>query len=490
MEFRRELSAVSSLAVLLVVASSVLLGFVFAALIPGLGVAAGIALGAIISPTDAVAVSIVRKAGVSERVLTVLQGESMLNDASALVVLRTAIAATAATVSLWSAVGNFLYVVAAAAAIGFVVGKLSLSVRSRAGDARVNTMLSFAAPFVASIPAERLGASGLVAAVVAGLVVGRGGPRRLPPRHRLSDRQTWAVASLVLEGAVFLLMGLELSSIVADVHSDHRGVWNGLALGALALVLTVAVRGVYITPLIARLRLASRRAKIREPRAAAKQRQLSQAPDVDPETASTRREELAEELEKRRRSRAERKVYDLDYFLAKPLGWGDGAIITWAGMRGVVTVAAAQTLPADTPSRPLLVFVAFVVAAASLLLQGSTLSWVANRFGSPAPVAQPHTDEETRRLAEILQRAAETTVQQHPSETTRAVYRRLRSRAHDDSGGTEDLRQLQIKVIAAQREALLDARDTGTVGSSLLDSTLDDLDAQEITIDMQGRNRS
>jgi NhaP-type Na+/H+ or K+/H+ antiporter len=189
MNFRREFGAISGLSFVLVVLSSLVVGASFAWLIPGLGLAWGIALGAIVSPTDAVATSIVKRAGAPSRVVTILEGESLLNDATALVILRAAIAGAAVSVSLWGVLYSFVYSIAVAGIVGFVVGHLNLLVRARVEEASVNTAISFTVPFLAAIPAEELGASGLVAAVVAGLVTGHHAPQFLSPQHRLSDSQ-------------------------------------------------------------------------------------------------------------------------------------------------------------------------------------------------------------------------------------------------------------------------------------------------------------
>ena len=170
LNFRREFGAISGLS--FVVVSSLVVGAAFAWLIPGLGLAWGIALGAIVSPTDAVATSIVKRAGAPSRVVTILEGESLLNDAIALVIMRAAIAGAAVSVSLWGVLYSFVYSIAVARIVGFVVGHLNLLVRARVEEASVNTAISFTVPFLAAIPAEELGASGLVAAVVAGLITG------------------------------------------------------------------------------------------------------------------------------------------------------------------------------------------------------------------------------------------------------------------------------------------------------------------------------
>ena len=189
MEFRRAFGAVSGLSVLLVVLSAGAIGLLLT--VPDLGLAGGIALGAILSPTDATATAIVRRTGVTSRVVTVLEGEGLLNDATALVLLRAAIAAGAASVSIGGVLGEFALAVVVAVVLGVVVGRLGLMARRRVADPTVNTVLSLATPFVASLPAEALGTSGVVAAVAAGLVTGHGAIRHLSPQHRLSDKDNW-----------------------------------------------------------------------------------------------------------------------------------------------------------------------------------------------------------------------------------------------------------------------------------------------------------
>ncbi|WP_314676395.1 sodium:proton antiporter [uncultured Rhodococcus sp.] len=464
MEFRREFGAIGGLSVLLVVVSALVLGVFFSWVIPGLGIWWGIALGAIVSPTDAVATSIVKKLPVSPRVVSILEGESLLNDATALVLLRTAIAGAAASVSLWSVLGKFAFAVVVAAVIGVVVGKVNLMVRARVTDSTVNTVISFTVPFLAAIPAEELGASGLVAAVVAGLVTGYDAPRKLSPRHRLSDSQNWRTVELVLEGAIFLVMGLELSSIVDDVRVDHEGIFTAVFVAAGALFLTILVRALYVAPL---LRALQARANFRErmkPRLSDIANRLDNPEDYPPgERRSRRRAPSANQME-RFKVRVRRTVADIDYYLAAPLGWREGTIVIWAGMRGAVTLAAAQTLPEDTPSRSLLILVAFMVAAGSLILQGGTLKRVVVATG---PAAQDLTEselDEHRRLLDLLEDAAASVV---PPEG--------RSK-----------KRIRLDVIDAQRQALLDARDDGVFDARMLGSALAALDADQISLELKG----
>jgi monovalent cation/hydrogen antiporter len=468
MEFRREFSAIGGLSVVLVIATSVALGAFFAAVVPHLGLAWGIALGAIISPTDAVATSIVKQAPVPRRVVSMLEGESLLNDATALVLLRTAIAGVAAAFSFWEVVGDLLYAAALAVGIGYVVGRLILALRARVSDATVNTVLSFTAPFIAALPAEHLGASGLVAAVAAGLVTGRRAPRVLSPRHRLSDVQNWRTIELVLEGAIFLTMGLQLATILEDVEREHAGVAGAVGLGALALALVLLVRAAYVTPLLAGLRRRAERGRQIQPQMARIHEAL-----VDPERAPAALRRLESQRSGRWRwvrldlarftTRLRRSLADIEYFLQAPLGWREGSVVVWAGMRGAITVAAAQTLPADTPRRPQLILVAFVVAALSLLVQGGTLGAVV-RWIRPATPDPQHARDEHERLMHLL-----ASVELEPA--------------------VRSWKQERLALIDARRRLLLDARDDGTFDAESLEAALMNLDAEQLGLEVQGDPR-
>ncbi|WP_308800069.1 cation:proton antiporter [Agromyces silvae] len=516
MEFRREFSAIGGFSVLLVVLSAVVLGFVFAALIPGLGLAAGIALGAIVSPTDAVATSIVKRLGVSPRIVTVLEGESLLNDATALVLLRSAIAATAASVTFWDVAGDFLFAVAVALVFGYVVGKVNLWIRSRVTDATVNTVISLAVPFVASVPADALGASGLVAAVVAGLITGRGAIRNLTPQHRQSDVQTWRTVELILEGAVFLLMGLEMSALLHELTNEQLGIHHGIGLALVAVTLILLVRAAYVFPTLAVFAARTRRAAALRPRLTAAQQRLDdhdlaelaeEVADREVERrASTRRHMPSDARIARLRTQLRRKVADLDYFLAVPLGWREGTVIVWAGMRGAVTLAAAQTLPEDTPVRSLLVITAFFVAAFSLIGQGGTLPWLV-RVVKPAGVDHEAMAGERAEIRQLMRSVAEDVVRRRraPAEPVANADEAAAREAHAEGAIAEDaververeasalerrpaeeeFRRLRLEIIAAQRAALLEARDDGIFSSEVLGRMLETLDADQISMELR-----
>lgn len=277
MSFRRELRSITGLSVVLVLVSALALGW-FLAVALDISFAWGVALGAIVSPTDAVATAIARRVGVPGRVLTMLEGESLLNDASALVLLRSAVAAAAATtaISAGEVALGFLWALGLAIVIGFAVGWLLLLARSKVADPTVSTVLSYAAPFLAAVPAEQLEASGLVAAVVAGMVTGYGAPRLLSPRARLSDTQNWKAVELVLESGIFLLMGLQLHGLIT--HSDHgEGTLLLIAwVAAVGLLLTLLIRAGYVTTLIIGQRRRTQRYLGMEERRAAIQAYIEQ----------------------------------------------------------------------------------------------------------------------------------------------------------------------------------------------------------------------
>ncbi|GLZ44257.1 peptidase [Actinomycetospora sp. NBRC 106375] len=487
MDFRRAFGAVSGLSVLLVVISSVAIGLVADLLVPGLGLAGGIALGAILSPTDAAATAIVRRVGVTSRVTTVLEGEGLLNDATALVLLRAAIAASAATVSIGGVVGRFALAVVVAVAIGLVVGGLGLLARRHVTGPAVNTLLSFATPFVASIPAEELGASGLVAAVTAGLVTGHGATRWLPVRHRLSDTETWRIVELVLEGTIFLLMGLQLTAVLEDLHRSGAAGSLGLLVAAVALVATVVVRAGYVSVLVLWLRSSARRGSDMQSQLQDMDAQLQAGEEVTIRgrpVSLTTPQRIA-----RFQERVRLKIADIDYFRAAPLGPREGAVVVWAGMRGAVTLAAAQTLPIGFPQRSLLVFVAFAVAAGSLLLQGGTLALLV-RWVAPAP-AEVSSIAEQEALTERLTAANLAVLDRHAGEPEVAAYReRLAAQGGrpDPATSTDTRIRVRLEMIEAQRTALLAARDEGRFTSAALTAALENLDAEQISLELRGNS--
>jgi len=435
--FRRELAPVAVLAVLLVAVSAAVIGAVLTLVVPSLSLAWAVAMGAVLSPTDAVAISIARRLGVSQRIITVLEGEGLLNDATALVVLSSAVAAaTAGTVTVAGVVGDFATAVLVALVVGWAVGELTLHLRARITDASVDTVISFTIPFLAALPAEHLGGSGLVAAVVAGMVTGHRSPRLLPPDHRIAGQETWHTVELVLEGFIFLVMGLQLFGIVEEVSAAGPSITTAVWLAVLAGGLTVAVRAAVVAPMLVWLRRraerhATRWEEMSEPVQAFERRCQAiahgEVPEDmqipwDPHRRGIRRRlkralrlhhlPVSSERTQRRASaavnRIRRRGADVEYYRDEPLGLREGTVIVWAGMRGAVTLAAAQTLPASAPNRSFLLLVAILVAAGSLVIQGLTLPWMV-KVVRPS-MEGPADEEERGELVRLLVTAAKEVV--------------------------------------------------------------------------------
>lgn len=502
-EFRRDFGPIAGLSVLLVVLSSLGLGLFFAAVIPGLGLALGVALGAILSPTDAVATSIAKRLGIAPRVVTLLEGESLLNDATALVLLRTAVAALASGFAFADAVANFAWGVLLALALGALVGWGNLRVRERVSNPAANTALSFTVPFIAYLPTEHLGGSGLVAAVVAGIVTGQGAARRFTPEQRVSDRLNWRTIELILEGGVFLVFGLELKDIVGANLREHEGLWYGTWLALSALGIALAVRAVYVAGLIwvqGRRGRNSPRHRERAKRISERMDRIEEAYRADPTTLARRGEVDHARAERRFswvRHRVASTMADLDYYRDSPLGWRHGIIIVWAGMRGVVTLAAAQTLPNEgVEDRPLLIFVAFLVALFSLLLQGLTLAVVVRGVGLSEGGGEGPTRDEQRALDAELRRAAVAAVtsgtltrrdgQPFPADLVERAGARLTQPPDDDvTARARDLLELRLASIDAMRQELNRISHGGRYSTAALRHALAELDADQLSLELR-----
>ncbi|MEV5070544.1 sodium:proton antiporter [Microbacterium sp. LMI12-1-1.1] len=534
-EFRRDFGPIAGLSFLLVILSSIVLGVFFIAVIPGIHPAIAVALGAILSPTDAVATSIVKRLGVSRRVVTMLEGESLLNDATALVLLRTMIAsvAVATTVAGDTTVGvgflpAFAWGVLVAVVVGAVIGFLNLRLRALIKNSAANTAVGFVVPFIAYIPTEELGGSGLVAAVVAGIVTGQGAARWFSPEQRRSDEHNWQTIELVLEGAVFLVMGLELSDIVTQNMQDHNGLGTGLGIAAGALGIIIAVRAGYVSLLVwlqsrrargrQRSRLEAMSARIdeiatggaagsgaesdgradaatarhdapRPPASRRRRRNGRDEVDLDSPRAQRRLSSM--------RERVSRALGDLDYYQASPLGWKHGAIIVWAGMRGVVTLAAAQTLPRDeTADRALLVFIAFAVAVGSLMLQGFTLPWLVSvlrleRSGDDSldKAEQSALDDELRDAA-VAALSSPALRRRDGTEFSDDLVQVVGSRMVDppdetDTLPTRDLLELRLAMIEAMRTRLNQLSSGGGYSTPALRHALAELDADQLSLELR-----
>lgn len=315
----------------------------------------------------AAATSIGKRLGIPERTVLILEGESLVNDATSLVLLKTAVAAISGSFLLSTASGSFLLSITVAVAVGFFIGFVTVWIRSKLTNPVHDTVVTFIVPFVAFIPAEELHGSGVLAVVVTGLYTGHHAIKRFSATARTNERLNWHTIQFLLENGVFLVMGLQLHSLVDQViDSPLRFEHIGLLAVALVMLL-ILVRSIFMVPLI----VFSRKAAGRYERhrvgyeALAKRMQKNHSDD-----------ELDGHIGERLRKidlRSRRSVADLQHEIAHRLGWRDGVALSWSGMRGVVTLAAAQSIPLNVPYRAQIVLAAFAVALITLLLDGLTL---------------------------------------------------------------------------------------------------------------------
>jgi monovalent cation/hydrogen antiporter len=447
-DFRKLRGPITLLSVGLVIFTTFTVGLVAWAVVPGLPFAAGIALGAVVAPPDAVAASVVaRRVGMPRKLVRLLEGESLFNDAAALVALRTAIAAIAGSITLWQVGLDFVLALVGGGLAGAVVGFAATMLRARLTDLVTDTALSFAVPFVAYLVAEVAHGSGVLAVVIAGLILGHKSPAILSGSARIASRHNWQTIQFLLENMVFLLIGLQLRWIIEDVVTS--GVSPGVVIGicVAVLVATIASRIVWMVGI-----------------------------------------GTVKRVLRTLRPGKKRHVWP----------WGYSAVIAWAGMRGVVTLAAAFVLPADTPQRAVLLLAAFVVVAGTLLIQGMTLPGLIRRLRLPPPDPAEDALQEAAVLNDMtrvaLSKLEEIRGPDDPDEVIRRLRDRLRDRtdsAWEQLGRRSTLaetpsdayRRLRLELLDAEREEFLRARSNGTADDVVLRRVLARLDIEESMLD-------
>jgi len=494
-DFRRDFHAIAGLAVLLVAVTTLCFGLVFSALVGGIGLATSFALGAIISPTDSVAATTIGgRLGLPARLLTILEGEGLVNDASSLVLLASAVGAMTGTVHPLFIGLDFVRAVVLAIVAGSVVAMVSIWIRSLLTDSVLTTAVSFVVPFAAYLPAEQLHGSGVLAVVVAGLVAGHQSPRFLPAKDRMHESVNWQTIAFLLESGIFMVMGLQLKTLLNQAGTGMtartgltagtglglgKAVWLGLAASGLVIVL----RMLFVAPLVSVLRSEARHA-------------ARMGPMLDSMLERLERIELGRRMTQRRKERFSqnlvRKKADASFAVAESFGWRGGVVLAWAGMRGAVTVAAAQTLPASTPYRAQLLIIAFMVAVTTLLLQGLSLPRVIHLLAMPGDDPAADRAEYAELLAGMAGAASEVlgqpdVVDSYQAEIIDGVRARLFRVPPTGAGGDADAdadaaagdlteltktreqyRRLMLAVLDAEQSALLDARSLGSYRSRTL----------------------
>ena len=446
--FRADLGNIVSLAIGLVLASTVAAAGVALALVPGMTVPIAIALGAIVSPPDAVAATaVIERLAVPRRVVALLQGESLLNDATALTVYRVALSvAVAATPALTlTPIGRFVLVGAGGIAIGLAVGWLIAHVRARLSDLPVEITVSLLTPYAAYLPAELFGASGVLAAVTAGLYLGRRASRIMGSDVRLAGRAVWEMLIFLLNGIVFVLIGFQIAALGREMSRSAliTLVGTGLAVS----VALIAVRALWILGIAAWQRFVSRKRPALRP--------------------------------------------------------AEIVVLSWSGMRGVVSLAAALAVPlalpggSPLPAREAVIVITFTVILVTLVGQGMSLPLVirAVHLGGDgdARVEEQHA---RRELVDEAVRRIDALYDQWPGhrpllDQLRAAYRHRAEHVEqlDQAPGSEaeqelvEHRQIRRSVIDAQREAVLLMRDRGAIDDDVLRSIERELDLEEVRME-------
>lgn len=407
---------------------------------------AALALGAVVAPPDAVAATaIARKIGLPRRVVTILEGESLVNDATAIVTLRTAIATIAGSVSVWQIGGSFLVSALGGVIIGVLVALVVGKIRYFITDDLTDVAVSLLTPWVAYLPAEELHIpginghpSGVLAVVFAGLILGHKSPVIQSASSRLFERTNWATISYVLENSVFLLIGMQVSSIISALGNSAISSGRILVACVAALLGVILLRIVWVFPATYLPRL------------------IPAIGNADPKP---------------------------------PLSIA--FIVSWAGMRGVVTLAAVFLLPANTPHREVFVAIALFVTAGTLLIQGLTLPLLVKWL----KVQGPDRHEDHLQEATIYQAVTNAgLIWLDDQDVPEGVAKRLRERSNDRTnsvwerlGGAEtpsaQYSRVRATMLAKEREEVLKIRALGTVDQTVLKRVLDALDVEESILD-------
>jgi CPA1 family monovalent cation:H+ antiporter len=478
--FKRNLAPILRLGVGLVVITSFAVGGFAARVVPGLTFGTALVLGAVVAPPDAVtAVAIGRKLGMPKRVMTILTGESLVNDAAALTLFSVAAAAISGTEIVLE--NPFLYF-GYATVVGVLVGRAISSVvrwiRHHLHDSGLETVLGLIVPFAAYLLAEELHASGVLAVVVAGFTLGH---TSTEARYttRLQERQVWRSLDVLLEAFVFAYMGLQLRFVIDDVNGDGEPLGRLFVAALLVLLVVIAIRPVWVFAVFSS-RWLIRLLRLLPARIGGTTVAADRATDVDGVGGPGERP-----------------------------SWKHNALISWTGMRGVVTLAAASGIPLTAadgepfPNRASIQFVAFVVAVGTLMIQGITLPLLVRRLNI-STAGEEAAERRERRQAQSISRAASRRAvaelladppdgidpkllsriadRLREAQDTRVAYASgpdpdEREAAHNDL--TAAIRLLRERMLSAQRVALVEQRDAGSLDDEVLREVLEQLDYEQ-----------
>ena len=451
-DVRRDARSITLLSVGLVIATAAAVAVVAHQMV-GLPWAAAFTLGAIVSPTDPLAATeIMSRLGVPRRIVTVLEGEGLVNDATALVLYRAAIgAAVGGTFSAAEAGVRFIVAPIGGVLIGLAVGWLIAQVRRRIEDVPTEITLSVFTGYAAYLPAEALGVSGVLAAVTAGVYVGWHAHEIASSEARLQGFSFWTIAQFLLNALLFVLIGLQLPRVLDELSGRPPGqlIAYGLAVSATVIVMRI----VWVFATTAVIRALDRRDSQR----------LRRAP------------------------------------------WQARFIVGWAGMRGAVSLAAALAVPIETdagtpfPGRDLILFITFCVILATLVFQGLTLPAIIRALGvrddgeREAEEVHARIGATTAALVRLDELGEEPWTRDDSIERLRRAYEWRRERfaarqGEGDGAGYEDRSQAYQRTVrellSAQRRALVDMRDRGEISVEVMHRIERELDLEDSRLEL------
>jgi Na+/H+ antiporter len=452
-DFAANSRPITLLAVGLVVVTTTAVAWIAHAVIPGMSWSVAFVLGAIVSPPDAVAATgVTQRLKVPRRIVTILEGESLVNDATGLVAYRFALAAVATgNFSFTQAGGRFAFVAAGGVAVGLAVGWLVAQIHRRMEDFELETVITLLTPYAAYIPAEHLGVSGVLATVAAGGYLGWRNPQLLSALTRFRGQGVWRVLLLLFNGLVFILIGLQLASIRALTTGIP---WPSLIGYAAAVSGVVILARLIYVPIGTYLpRLLSRRIRERDPNPP----------------------------------------------------WQAVALIGWTGMRGIVSLALALALPlalpngSPFPQRAVVVVVSFAVILATLVVQGLTLPAVIKALKLNDDGADLREEREALRQASeaAVKRLTEiddiSIINPQLMERVRLPYaqrlERLTEQTREDpecrltEGESATFRRLRGEALDAERKVIVALRNQGRISEEVLHRVQEALDLEALQPD-------
>jgi len=436
-DFKANLRPIGLLAIGLVIVTMLVVAATMRFLLPEMPWAVAFALGAIVSPPDAVAATaILSKLNMPRRIVTVLEGESLVNDASGLVLYKFAVAAAlSGAFSLFDASVQFVLVAVGGIAIGMLLAGVFVVIHRFLGDPFIEVLVSLSIPYLAYVAAESVHVSGVLAVVAAGLLRGRYSPRMVSAEMRILARSVWNLLVFLLNSLIFILIGLQLSGIVARLEGFTGGELAAAALAVSMVAILVRFGWVYFAEY-------------------------------------------------------------LPAWLGRPFGVrttpplpGEAFIVSWCGMRGIVSLAAALALPIDLEYREFLIFLTFAVILVTLVLQGLTLAPLIRRL----KLGTDHSARDEHRLARVaMGRAALSAVDRAAGEggVLPDVLERIRAEFGERVASASPLAQLsdsshahatrvRLAAVRAERDELIRLWQEGAISDDVLHHLEEELDYEE-----------